>query len=205
MKQFILRATTEDGEKVCRPFEAEDTKQAEEAARRLAGEVSGRVVDLSFDEVAESHKIDIPKPITERVKTFADACREVGTTEEEFNESCKAANLTPDEVAYRKIKVIVKALNEGWEPDFLSEEQYRYIPWFRVSRRAVSVGGNAYNGANAGLVCVSTDRGSSDAYADIGARLCYKSRELAEYAGNQFIEIYHNYLLNNSLVLPTQE
>ncbi len=205
MKQFILRATTEDGEKVCRPFEAEDTKQAEEAARRLAGEVSGRVVDLSFDEVAESHKIDIPKPITERVKTFADACREVGTTEEAFNESCKAAGLTPDEVAYRKIKVIVTALNEGWEPDFLDENEYKYIPWFRVSRRAVCVGGSASNGAYAGLVYVGTSDGSSLTPASRGARLCYKSRELAVYAGNQFIEIYHNYLLNDALALPTQE
>ena len=203
MKQFILRATTEDGEKVCRPFEAEDTKQAEEAARRLAGEVSGRVVDLSFDEVAETHKIDIPKPITERVKTFADACRETGTTEEAFNESCKAAGLTPDEVAYRKIKVIVKALNEGWEPDFLDENEYKYIPWFRVSRRAVYVGGAAVR-TRASFTSTRT-LGSSSTYAYIGARLCYKSRELAVYAGNQFIEIYHNYLLNDALALPTQE
>jgi hypothetical protein len=33
------------------------------------------------------------------------------------------------------------------------------------------------------------------AVASVGSRLCFKSRELAEYAGKQFIDIYTDFFI----------
>ena len=42
-----------------------------------------------------------------------------------------------------------------------------------------------------GFVC--NDYGSRGTYVAVGSRLCFKSRELAEYAGKQFKDIYEEY------------
>lgn len=75
-----------------------------------------------------------PKDIMERVKTFEDACRELGEDHpfvsaytawikhEEFDDQ-------EDILAYMKLRIICSALNEGWEPQF-TEDEWRYYPWF---------------------------------------------------------------------------
>ena len=56
--------------------------------------------------------------------------------------------------------------------------------------------GRSNNNANAngGLVYANANGGSADSYADIGSRLAFKSRDLAIYCGEQFIDIWINYL-----------
>lgn len=77
-----------------------------------------------------------PKDIMERVKTFEDACRELGE-EHPFVRSYNgyANNIhennknDTDILAYLKLRIICAALNEGWEPQF-TEDEWRYYPWF---------------------------------------------------------------------------
>ena len=52
------------------------------------------------------------------------------------------------------------------------------------------VGGLATNGALCGLAYAYSNSAFSLSYTNIGARLAFKSRELAEYAGRQFIELW---------------
>ena len=52
------------------------------------------------------------------------------------------------------------------------------------------VGGDANAGALCGLAYALSDNAFSSSLANIGARLAFKSRELAEYAGRQFIELW---------------
>lgn len=76
------------------------------------------------------------RPITERIKTFEDACNELGEENvlvqayrtAEFNTSGNQNDVS-DVVAYLKLRVIAAALNEGWEPQFMKDE-YRWYPWF---------------------------------------------------------------------------
>lgn len=113
--------------------------------------------------------------IMDRVKTFEDACAITGTNPETlFHES-------DDEVerAEKKIKVIVKALNEGKELDVLDRGIYKYYPYFYIS----SGGGFSFRGYG----CAST-------FSDVGARLLLHSEELATYAGEQFTDLYKTYL-----------
>lgn len=117
--------------------------------------------------------------VTERVKTFEDALRELELDEDEFKESCE--NLEIDEIAYRKIKIIVKALNEGWVPDYANNSEYKYYPYF------------LYNKTSGFGFDVSFTY-CEYALSITGARLVFKSRELSDYAGNQFNDIYKEIL-----------
>lgn len=118
-----------------------------------------------------------PKNVMEQIKTVADVLAAHGLSEEEFDEQCEG--LSEDEKAYRIIKLLAEALNEGWTPDWSNTDQYKYSPWF-------------YMGGSAGFrcyVCYSWRTGSG-----VGSRLCYKSSELAEYAGKNFTEVYKQFM-----------
>lgn len=120
------------------------------------------------------------KSITERIKTYEDACKELGLPL--YPERIQF--MTEDELAYYKLKVIAKALNEGWEADWADTSQYKYFPCFEVT-----------NGAFSGLVYVHSNLALPYSYTYIGSRLAYKSRPLAEYAGKQFNELYAKFIL----------
>lgn len=150
-------------------------------------------------------------PATERVKTYEDAVNELG----EDNPIVVAAStaswrfpeaVNKDLVAYMKMRVIVAALNDGWEPQFVLGE-LRWYPWYELiskedyeamsedekqERRCVGrSNNNAY--ANGGLVYSSAHNASSYSNAYDGSRLAFKSEELAEYAGKQFAELFADF------------
>ena len=124
--------------------------------------------------------------ITQKVKSYEDACRVLGVDETlpEFPE------LRPKDrvglIAYYKLVVIARALNEGWEPNWADETEYKYIPWFYFNRKENKTAGFA--GANSSDAPTYTD-------ASIGSRLCFKTEALAEYAATQFETLYNDYIL----------
>ena len=113
----------------------------------------------------------------ERIETFEEALEQFNIDKTEFENSCKG--LTTDEVAYRKIKLIAKALNQGWTPDWDNDKEYKYYPYFNM-QSGVGVSGSFYDHWRT--------------ITDVGSRLCYKSSDLAIYAGNQFESIYKDFL-----------
>lgn len=150
--------------------------------------------------------IDEPeKEVRERIKTFEDACREIGIDAEAWNRDKISLGLEPDVLAFLKLRIIVKALNEGWEPRF-TEDECRYYPWF------ILYTGEEYNkldeeeksrvvfrsdysaGALGGVSCASAGSDSSYAYASIGVRLAFKTSELAAYCGRQFLDIWADFV-----------
>jgi hypothetical protein len=64
--------------------------------------------------------------ITDRVKTFEDACEIAGVDPRDR----KFLDAAEDEIAYSKLRVIISVLNEGWTPDWDNSRQYKYYPWF---------------------------------------------------------------------------
>jgi len=117
--------------------------------------------------------------ITDRIKTFEDVLEELNLSPIDFKVGCEYLEI--DEVAYSKLRLIVQCLNEGWKPDFTDEQEYKYYPWFEVNPP--------------GSACASSYYAPSNTHAPIGSRLCFKSRELALYAGKTFEKIYTDYLL----------
>lgn len=155
-----------------------------------------------------------PKDIMERVKTFEDACRELGEDHPFVRSYNGYANNIhennkndTDILAYLKLRIICAALNEGWEPQF-TEDEWRYYPWFtlwtedelseksdewKTDRHLISTG--EYQTDYAGLVCAVSDYAPSQTNAGIGSRLCLKSDTLAVYCGKQFINIWADFCL----------
>lgn len=144
-----------------------------------------------------------PNDIRERVKTFEDACTVLGIDPDEWKK--KHLMFDKDVLAYLKLRVIAKALNEGWYPKF-TENERRYYPWFYIitkeeydklsaeeKRRCVGRAFiNAY--ANGGLVYAVAGGASSFSNAYGGARLAFSNYDLAVYAGTQFIDIWADFV-----------
>ena len=171
-------------------------------------EIDGKTVLVAVDEVDN-------RPVTERIKTFEDACNELGEENvlvqayrtAEFNTSGNQSDVS-DVVAYLKLRVIAEALNEGWEPQFKKEE-YRYYPWFYLYRQVEIdnmdekkkkklwlFGGGSYSGAHCGLAVAGSGSTGSNSGAAFSARLAVKSEALAKYSGQQFIDIWADYLID---------
>lgn len=150
--------------------------------------------------------IDEPeKDVRKRIKTFEDACHEIGIDAEAWNRDKISLGLEPDVLAFLKLRIIVKALNEGWEPRF-TEDECRYYPWFILytgeeynkldeeekSRVVCRSYYNAY--ALGGVSCAYASYDSSYSNALIGVRLAFKTSELAAYCGRQFLDIWADFV-----------
>lgn len=117
----------------------------------------------------------VKKDIFERIQYFDDACREVGTTEKDFEKKYKEV-LDEQGYATEQAKVIAKALNENWTSNWDNSNEYKYFIYYDMR-----------------------GKGSFDHYyywrslSSIPARLCFKSSELATHAATKFPEIYRTY------------
>ena len=162
--------------------------------------------------------VDEPKvdnrPVTERIKTFEDACNALGDENilvqayrtAESNTSGNQKDVS-DVVAYLKLRIIAAALNEGWKPNFDGDE-CRYYPWFYIytkkeyeeldedEKKECRVVGQSYSYANAlgGVVYTYAHGAPSYSYTYYGSRLAFKTRELAEYCSKQFIDEWADFL-----------
>lgn len=163
-----------------------------------------------FLKLVDNEEAKEKKPVTERVKTFDDACKELGIDAEAIQQQWQDAGITMlDEVAYQKLRIITAALNEGWEPEFKKDE-YRYYPYCILYTKAeieqkddewkdeynlqLWLGGGTSNyGANCGLAFANSRYAWSLASAHLSARLAHKTEELAIYSGKQFTELWANY------------
>ena len=122
------------------------------------------------------------KKITDLVKTFDDACTELGISP--LNEDkLMDLGLTKHDIAYQKLATIVKALNEGWVPDVCDDRVYRWYPWFVT------------NGSPSSFAFDDSGYGRACANAGCGSRLCLKNKELSEYCGKQFIDLWKQFII----------
>lgn len=173
-------------------------------------EIDGKTILVAVDEVDN-------RPVTERIKTFEDACKEVRRLSEGGNEvlanllcdyESNAGNIkTKGTLAYMKLCIIAAAINEGWEPQFTTEE-FRYYPWFYIytqeeidkmdeekKKKLWLFGGSSYYGSDCGLAYAFSSLAWSYSNSYLSARLAVKTEELAAYFGQQFIDIWADYLI----------
>lgn len=178
-------------------------------------EINGVTTLVMVDEVDN-------RPVTERIKTFEDARKEVRRLAECGNEvlanllcdyESNADNiLTKSTLAYMKLCIIAAALNEGWEPHFTTDED-RWYPWFFLytqeeidemdeekKKKLWLFGGCSHIGANCGFAYAISYYAWSNSYASLSARLAVKSEALAKHFGQQFIDIWSDYV-----ALPRKE
>jgi hypothetical protein len=123
------------------------------------------------------------KEVTEVIKSFEDAAKATGRPN-----TPDFSNVPEDLREYFKanyqIIVITEALNEGWKPNWDNDDEPKYVPRFWKDEEDVS----------SGFVFDYAFYGYSDSLAGYCLRLCFKSEELATYAGKQFIDIWNKVL-----------
>lgn len=185
------------------------TIQVEIPAGKKAAWVDGF---LKLVDAEEEQKKD-ERPITERVKTFEDACKELGE-DHKLVQQYRAAEGTSlmdsiNVAAYLKLRIITAALNEGWEPQFTEDEDRWYpylVLWFKGELDDKSdewkdernlqvpvVVGSAGNGSHVGVSALTSDFDVSNSCAFGGSALVFRKSEIARFAGQQFTELWANY------------
>ena len=129
----------------------------------------------------KSKKIQVPFDYR-IIKSFEDACKNenadpsllpvVSLLSEEHRKSI---------IAYYKLIIIFKAINNGWTPDYSKGNQYKYYPYFWV--------------LSSGFAFDVTDYLCTDASTTCGSRLCTDTSEKSLYIAKQFEDLYRDYLL----------
>lgn len=159
----------------------DNVEEAQDTVKKLTeDEGNGSIFDYFYKE--EDYE-----EITDRVKTYEDACKVLGV--EPINEqNAKAQGFRSDEIARRKLETIAAALNEGWKPDWNNTDQYKYYPYFYIQENAKGKG-------SAGLSYATTTHSATYTPATIGSRLCFYASRLARYASNQFTDLYEQILI----------
>lgn len=147
------------------------------------------------------------------IKTYEDACEAIGVkpivrllVEDEDGHKEEVADIA--HLAYIKLCTIARALNN--DPDFprFTKDEYRYTPWFYLynqkeidemdeedRNQLVLWGGSAYDGANCGLAYADSSDDWSTSNASVGSRHTVKSSEIAIYFGEQFKELWKDFLI----------
>ena len=142
-----------------------------------------------------------PQNVMERIKTFEDAVvelsnramngdKDAGKLLDEWKIIISSAN-SKDLLAYLKLRIITYALNEGWKPKFEEVSERRYYPWFDIDARKLLFENRRVGSLE--LTNYGANGASSYSHAGYSSRLAFKSKELAEYAGKQFIDIYADF------------
>lgn len=159
------------------------------------------------------------------IRTYEDACEALGETPI-LSENRKKAlcakfpdhydfrqNMPNHIIALMKLETISRALwgrNFQPKPDGEGSKVYWY-PWFALwtkkevedmnpEQRGALLSAHAGYGATAGFGCLHAGCRSSYAPADFGFRLCQETEEKAKYFGQQFIELWAEYLKFNFTV-----
>jgi hypothetical protein len=177
-------------------------------AAYAAADESGKTLLRNLFPDADLNKDN--RPVTERIKTFEDACQELGE-EHPFVVAYRAVEdideYSGDVEAYLKLRIIVAALNEGWKPEF-TEDEWRWYPWFYLYTQEELNNMEDSEKKRHRIIIISNSQtkykvfGSAASYyapsnasACVGSRLCLRSSELAVYCGKQFIELWADYNL----------
>lgn len=142
------------------------------------------------------------------IRTYEDACKALG--EPIFEDP---NNLPNHIIALMKLETISRALwGRNWQPQPDAEgNNVFWFPWFALwtkkevedmkpEQRGALLSANALNGANAGFGFLTAHNRSSYANANVGFRLCQETEEKAKYFGQQFIELWAEYLKFNFTV-----
>ena len=110
-----------------------------------------------------------------RVSSFDEALKKSGKT------NFLSIGIPDDEIAFAKLKIIIKQLNGDWEPDWSDDEQPKYMIWWNMEPFS--------------LFCV----GDCCEFSAVPSRLCFRDRETANYFLSipEFVELYKTYMPTN--------
>lgn len=113
----------------------------------------------------------VPQDIRDKVKSFLDACKVLSIDPESVYSKSDSKII----IAFKKLMIIIQALNEGWYPDWNNESEYKYWNYFNMK----------------GVFSYYATTWNTDTY--VPSALLLKSRELAIHAAEIALEEYKDY------------
>lgn len=142
------------------------------------------------------------------IKTYEDACEAIGVkpivrllVEDEDGHKEEVADIA--HLAYIKLCTIARALNN--DPDFprFTKDEYRYMPWFYLyNQKEIDEMDEEdrnqlvlWGGLRITVRIAASYIGWSFSSASFGSRLAVKSSEIAIYFGEQFKELWKDFLI----------
>jgi len=156
-----------------------------ESSVKKAYSIADKATKIVLKELFNG-KVSLSDKITDRIKSFEDACAELGIDKPSMSiliEDNNANGINRSDIvafgALMKLTLIIRALNEGWTPDWRDSNQIKYYVWLTDYKPGSGFSFSTYV--------------FSHSYSYVGSRLCFKSSELAEYAGEQFRDLYNQY------------
>jgi hypothetical protein len=142
-------------------------------------ELSQNEIDEMFNASDDKQKLILnkffkrPKSIIDKIKNFYDACEHLSIN----SKSVYSSDDTKDEIGYKKLKVIIRALNEGWYPNWENENEYKYFNYFKMK------GGFSF--WRAATNC--------NTLTDVPSALCLKNADLAKHCADIAKKEYEDY------------
>lgn len=122
----------------------------------------------------------------ENIKTFEDACKVVKPSLAQM--TVLSLNDPDKDVlacqAVMKLTIVSRAMNKlandgkEWKPDWSDSSEYKYYPWLKYKA------GSGFSDYD--YVCDRT-------YTDVGSRLCFKTRAMAEHSAKHFKQLYNEF------------
>lgn len=121
-----------------------------------------------------------------KIKSFKDACKSLKLKPTLPNVSALPRKHQKALLAHYQLIIICEALNEGWKPNWNDSSQTKYTAWFEIKA-------DEKHPSGFGFSITTYDYWLTSTY--VGSRLCFKSSELALYAGKQFEKLFIDYFL----------
>lgn len=142
----------------------------------------------SADEATKKELLEacpeLNQSIVDRIKSVDCAVQALGDNDPDVitYKALLNSGISGHTLNYQRLVVIAKALNEGWTPDWSNGSEGKFYPWFNLNPSDGS--GFSFHA----YVC-------NYRLSLVGSHLCYRSPELAKYAGKQFLGIYKEFML----------
>lgn len=142
------------------------------------------------------------KSMIDRIKTFEDAEELLGN-QHPLVEACDSCEFPGDDClnAYLKLRVICAALNKGSKPD---PNGYMYYPVFELlykdeyeyfkENKFKCINLKNYNTSYYGMRCPMSEFEQAQTPSKYGDQLCLSSEKLSKYCGEQFIDLWADFL-----------
>ena len=116
----------------------------------------------------------------EEIKSFELACEQIGVDPVELVKNLQASGYTDDEIAYKKLKLVISVINGTWVPDYTNSNQRKWSPYFNCQS------GFGFQNANAGY---------GNSHTDLGSRLVLETEKKAIHMGTYFLSEYKSFLM----------
>lgn len=143
--------------------------QLDDTHKTLFEDLFGKKIFIT--SIAEWEAYIIP-----RVNTFEDACAEEG----EDPKDPKFSWGDPDDQAYQKKKVIIRALNGPFVLNYDDTTQQKWEPWMKKTPTGFRLGVSCY--------------GVAPAYATGGSRASLCSKKISDHFGTAFEALINQFL-----------